>query len=306
MTESILTKQALWEALGAEIAKPRYSALPDVEIMAALNAPVETLVPASVPVSRLTEALLEREKWGVLQKARALVSKAGDAATALYGLLNAPRADDIMVDAAAATGELKSMVAALVLGGVLDADDVTALRQACRVAQAGPSIGRLLAIGEVCLTHIYQARNNGDVPPWKGPGGIKSVGAAAITDASSVFLTDKETASGAYEWSAEIDGGASTIIGEVTVFVTIADWASAPTGYVKLMALPFYATGGTAFDSAPPGPAFAVSADAQYDFFAGVHLPPCQYFQLGLYNGTNVAIDTDDLDAWYWLEKITV
>jgi len=305
MAESILVKKHLWEALGAEIAQLETSGeKSDRELLRLLNTPAETFVPGEVPVSRLVEVLLTREKWSAVVDARLAASPAGKAASAFCALVDSRAADNIMVNAVG--GELATMVAALKFGRILDDADEKAITDACRVSQSAPSIGREIAIGEVCATHVYQARNDGAVPEWKGDVGIRSLSAAAITDTAAQVITDAETAAGAYEWSAEIDGDASTLIDEVAVFATAADWAAAPTGYVSLIALPFYATGGTAFDSAPPGASFAVSADAQYDFFAGLHLPPCRYFKVGVYNGSDQAIASNALDAWAYYEKITV
>ena len=305
MAESILVKKHLWEALGAELDKLEASGeKSDRELIRLLNAPAETFVPGEVPVSRLVEVLLAQEKWSAVIDARLAASPAGKAASAFCALVDSRAADNIMVNAVG--GELATMVAALKSGRILDDIDEKAITDACRVAQSAPSIGREIAIGEVCATHVYQARNDGAVPPWRNEPPIRSAGAAAITDAGAQVITDAETASGAYGWATQIDGGASTLTAEVTVFLTIADWASAPTGYVTMIARPEYADGGTAFDSAPFGASFAVSADAQYDFYAGVHLQPCRYFTPGVYNGTDVAVDTNDLNMWILYEKITV
>ena len=300
-----LTKPRHFESLGKELADDPLglglSGMDDNAAAAALSAPQATQEPAPIDIDRVAQVLVDADKWLEIEGAtRSAAPAVKTAATGLWTLLNSKR----NVEVSPRGGALKRWVDVLVGADVLTAADVTALRSAARQEVHGVSRGLELGIGEIAWQFVWQVRNPTKKPPWlaafEGPGH-----ALTITDASGQMITSQTVDVAASTSSIEQDFGANTSVSGVEFFFTVTGFAAVPTGNMLVGVLPYYATGGTAFDSYTYTQPFYVSADAQYDFHAFVGNFTARFWKLIITNNTNQNTDESAVSAWVWYQKVT-
>lgn len=126
--------------------------------------------------------------------------------------------------------------------------------------------------------------------------------ALAFADDAAQIITNEEPANGAAIVSSEIDLGANTLCGRLCLFISIADWAGAPTGTVKAELLRERASGGDLFTAETW--VWAPTADTAYLWEAHVTDPP-RYCKLRITNSSGQNVAADSLNVWYQAVKVT-
>lgn len=303
-----LTKPRHFESLGKELADDPLglglSGMDDNAAAAALSAPQATQEPAPIDIDRVAQVLVDADKWLEIEGAtRSAAPAVKTAATGLWTLLNSKR----NVEVSPRGGALKRWVDVLVGADVLTAADVTALRSAARQEVRGVSRGLELGIGEIAWQFVWQVRNPTKKPPWlaafEGPGH-----ALAIADTTGQVITTQTITNLSSVWSAEQDFGANTVVSGVEAYFTVTGFASAPAtgGNMLITALPYYSTGGTAFNSYLFQQPFYVSADALYNFHTYIGNFTSRYWMLGVENRAGYDTDASAVSAWVGYQKVTV
>lgn len=149
-----IVKYAHVENLITELRKPEYEGLSEPERFAKLEHPRPTggKVYAEIPVIEIGKVLFKRDKLHVLQDAAATNLNA----KRVVSLLNLASGGDASLTVSPEDTRVKEVFTALVQDGLLDMDDIAAIRELAEEDETGQSFAQEIGIGHVYRENMKQ------------------------------------------------------------------------------------------------------------------------------------------------------